>query len=124
MIFLGDIAEQKETPQVSVTRQPIYLLIANVLVQTGFPPARRCHSCVSHKKGTRNCSPELITNLFSDVFISGGYNGRDVFDDIWHLNLDLMQWMCLSAKIPKPTYFHAAALTPVCDRYCVLSLTN
>ncbi|ELU10722.1 hypothetical protein CAPTEDRAFT_90889, partial [Capitella teleta] len=51
-----------------------------------------------------------------DVFISGGYNGRDVFDDIWHLNLDLMQWMCLSAKIPKPTYFHAAALTPGGDR--------
>ena len=43
----------------------------------GFPKRRRCHGCV-------------IFN--SAVFICGGYDGVNIFDDIWSLDLATFQW--------------------------------
>lgn len=43
----------------------------------GFPKRRRCHGCV-------------IFN--SVVYICGGYDGSNIFDDIWSLDLATFQW--------------------------------
>ena len=43
----------------------------------GFPKRRRCHGCV-------------IFN--SVVYICGGYDGVNMFNDIWSLNLSTFQW--------------------------------
>lgn len=50
----------------------------------GFPKRRRCHGCV-------------IFN--SIVYICGGYDGVNMFDDIWSLDLATFQW----EKLPKVT---------------------
>ncbi|XP_066285163.1 kelch domain-containing protein 10-like [Branchiostoma lanceolatum] len=63
----------------------------------GYPSARRCHSCVQYGNA---------------VYICGGYNGWQIFDDIWKLALDTMQWTKLPSTMPEPAYFHAAAITP------------
>lgn len=43
----------------------------------GFPKRRRCHGCV----------------LFEDVvYISGGTDGLEMFDDIWSLDMKTFQW--------------------------------
>lgn len=63
----------------------------------GFPAPRRCHSLV---------------HLDDDVFIYGGYNGEEIFTDVWKLNLNSMQWKRIILRVPMPTYFHSAALTP------------
>ena len=46
----------------------------------GFPQRRRCHGCV-------------IFN--SVVYICGGYDGLNIFDDIWSLDLATFQWQKL-----------------------------
>ena len=43
----------------------------------GFPKRRRCHGCVT---------------LNSVVYICGGYDGVNIFDDIWSLDLATFQW--------------------------------
>jgi Galactose oxidase, central domain len=62
----------------------------------GYPLPRRCHSCVQ---------------LGHEAFICGGYNGTQIFNDLWVINLSTMKWTCLPATIPDPVYFHSAAVT-------------
>lgn len=62
----------------------------------GYPKARRCHSCVQ---------------LGDEAFICAGYNGQQIFDDLWVIKLTTMQWTRLSARVPDPIYFHAATVT-------------
>lgn len=62
----------------------------------GYPCARRCHSLV-HRGEV--------------VFICGGYNGEEIFPDIWQINLRTLAWQRLQAELPQPVYFHSAALT-------------
>lgn len=68
----------------------------------GIPAPRRCHGLVQLKiDGSLN------------VFISGGYDGEDVFYDLWRLNLDTFQWSLIpTCVLPYPTYFHSSAVTP------------
>lgn len=47
------------------------------------------------------------------VFISGGYDGERVFDDLWKLDLTSYQWTLINTfNLPHPTYFHSTAVTP------------
>lgn len=62
----------------------------------GYPAARRCHSCVQLK---------------DEAFICAGYNGQDIFDDLWVINLVTLKWTCLPATVPNPIYFHSASVT-------------
>ncbi|GLH12868.1 Kelch domain-containing protein 10 homolog [Gryllus bimaculatus] len=70
----------------------------------GVPAARRCHGCVQlPSDGIQH----------SAVFISGGYDGSNIFDDLWKLDLNTLQWQHLShCKLPRAVYFHSTALTP------------
>ncbi|CAB0029666.1 unnamed protein product [Trichogramma brassicae] len=69
-----------------------------------FPAPRRCHGLVQFVDDKTN------SNI---VVISGGYNGTQVFCDLWRLDLSNLQWTCLKmCKLPQPTYFHSTTLTP------------
>ncbi|OXU26255.1 hypothetical protein TSAR_008733 [Trichomalopsis sarcophagae] len=69
-----------------------------------FPAARRCHGLVQYVDERTNSTL---------VVISGGYNGTQVFNDIWRLDLSILQWTCLTmCALPQPTYFHSTTLTP------------
>ncbi|XP_048466171.1 kelch domain-containing protein 10 isoform X2 [Rhincodon typus] len=72
--------------------------------RTGFPAARRCHSCVQ---------------IGHDVYVCGGYNGEIILGDLWKLNLQTLQWTKLPAEMPEPAYFHCAAVTPVLQAGCM-----
>ncbi|PIK35482.1 putative kelch domain-containing protein 10-like [Apostichopus japonicus] len=69
----------------------------------GFPTKRRCHGCCQ---------------LGNNGYITGGFNGRRIFDDIWRLSIDTLQWMKLDARLPEPVYFHSSAITPEGCLYC------
>lgn len=62
----------------------------------GYPPARRCHSCVQ---------------LGNVAYICGGYNGQIIFGDLWMIDLSSLQWTRLPAVLPEPVYFHSAGIT-------------
>lgn len=63
----------------------------------GFPRRRRCHGCCQ----LRNVG-----------YITGGYDGRHIYNDVWSLAIDSLQWTKLEAKLPEPVYFHSSAITP------------
>ncbi|KAI4460735.1 kelch domain-containing protein 10 [Holotrichia oblita] len=68
----------------------------------GIPPARRCHGAV-----------QIDCDNVVQVFISGGYDGTQIFDDLWCLNLKTYKWTLINTyTLPYPTYFHSAAVTP------------
>lgn len=62
---------------------------------------RRCHGAaqIDHGNGI-------------EVFITGGLDGDVIFKDLWRLNLKTMQWTFFECTLPRPTYFHAVAVTP------------
>ena len=66
------------------------------LSEDGFPDRRRCHSAVQQG---------------DSVWIFGGYDGQEIFGDIWQLNLPSMQWRRLPLELPVPVYFHAMTLS-------------
>lgn len=96
---------------------------------TGYPAARRCHSCVQVKNGRSfgileqiDEAPLVWSGVFwtwlsvfppKEVFICGGYNGEVILSDLWKVNLQTFQWTKLPAVMPEPAYFHCAAVTPV-----------
>lgn len=61
-----------------------------------FPVARRCHGCVQ---------------MSNHVFIFGGTNGVDIFDDVWRLDFDSFTWTKLDVALPIPLFFHGATLS-------------
>lgn len=63
----------------------------------GFPGPRRCHGCAQ---------------LETVGYISGGFDGSQLYDDIWRLCLRTMRWTKLETKLPRPVYFHSSAVTP------------
>lgn len=70
--------------------------------QRGIPAARRCHGAV-----------QIKTEAGIQVFITGGHDGENVFDDLWRLDLKSSQWTYFeTCQLPRPTYFHAAAASP------------
>ena len=69
-----------------------------------YPAPRRCHGLVQYFDETSGSTL---------VIISGGYNGFQVFSDLWKLDLSCLQWTLLKmCFLPQPTYFHSTALTP------------
>ena len=66
------------------------------LSEEGWPDRRRCHSAVQRGE---------------NVWIFGGYDGEEIFGDIWHLHLPSMQWRRLELQLPLPVYFHAMTLS-------------
>ncbi|XP_043504490.1 kelch domain-containing protein 10 homolog isoform X1 [Polistes fuscatus] len=68
------------------------------------PAPRRCHGVVQYMDEKTGVTY---------VVVSGGTNGAFVFSDVWRLDLSEMQWTCLrKCKLPRPLFFHSAALTP------------
>ncbi|XP_018320085.1 kelch domain-containing protein 10 homolog isoform X2 [Agrilus planipennis] len=68
----------------------------------GVPLPRRCHGAV-----------QIQTENDIHVFVTGGYDGDLVFDDLWRLELSTMQWRLIErCTLPWPTYFHSASVTP------------
>ena len=49
----------------------------------------------------------------SDAYIFGGYNGTDIFGDLWRLDLDTLGWKKLPNDMAEPAYFHGTTITPV-----------
>ncbi|XP_047500255.1 kelch domain-containing protein 10-like [Penaeus chinensis] len=62
------------------------------------PSPRRCHAAVQRGK---------------DLYIIGGTDGTEIFDDVWKLDLHSLSWARLALVLPRPLYFHDAAVTPV-----------
>ncbi|XP_067003702.2 kelch domain-containing protein 10 [Anabrus simplex] len=70
----------------------------------GFPAARRCHGCVQ--------LPAEVEEK-NEIVICGGYNGGEIFSDVWKFDLSTLQWTCLKqCVLPRPVYFHSAAISP------------
>ncbi|XP_060556787.1 kelch domain-containing protein 10-like [Ruditapes philippinarum] len=61
-----------------------------------FPGCRRCHSCVRFK---------------DDVYVSSGLSPDGILADMWRFHLPSYQWTALKLPLPKPVYFHSAAVT-------------
>lgn len=105
---------------------------------TGYPAARRCHSCVQVKDGEQGVSQHQLVTVtvsspphscrvffvHSEVFICGGYNGELILSDLWKINLQTFQWTKLPAVMPEPAYFHCAAVTPVSKISLKIKLTE
>lgn len=74
---------------------------------SGIPAARRCHGAV-----------QLELDSHTVVFVAGGYDGEEIFDDLWKLDLNTFQWTRIdSCRLPRPTYFHSTAVTPAGKLY-------
>lgn len=72
-----------------------------------IPSPRKCHGSVQvdHPSGPK-------------VYISGGYDGDNVYNDMWCLDLKTFQWSFIwTCVLPEPTYFQAAAITPQGQMY-------
>ncbi|XP_018563263.1 kelch domain-containing protein 10 homolog isoform X2 [Anoplophora glabripennis] len=68
----------------------------------GHPEPRRCHGAV-----------EITVNTGPQVFITGGHDGENIFNDLWRLDLKTYQWTFFEiCQLPRPTYFHATAVSP------------
>ena len=69
-----------------------------------IPSPRRCHGSIQFTDENTGVTT---------VVICGGYDGNEVFNDIWRLDLNVLQWTRLKqCKLPRPIYFHSTALTP------------
>jgi len=62
----------------------------------GYPDARRCHGLVQ---------------FHNQVWVIGGYDGSDIFPDVWKLDLETFQWRRLDIELPTPVYFHAVTIS-------------
>lgn len=62
----------------------------------GYPDARRCHGLIQSG---------------SKMYIIGGYDGNDIFNDVWCLDLVTVTWKKIHINLPKPVYFHSVTLT-------------
>ena len=53
------------------------------------------------------------TSNILDAYIFGGYDGTDIFGDLWRLDLDTLVWKRLPNDMAEPAYFKGTAITPV-----------
>ncbi|XP_015599088.1 kelch domain-containing protein 10 isoform X2 [Cephus cinctus] len=68
------------------------------------PADRLCHSVVQY-------TDDKTGVTYAVIF--GGFNGDEVFRDMWRLDLKLLQWTCLLRVVDTdPVYFHSASITP------------
>ncbi|PSN30842.1 Kelch domain-containing protein 10 [Blattella germanica] len=82
----------------------------------GVPAPRRCHGCVQMPgNGHQQTS----------VFICGGYDGEEIFRDVWRLELQTLQWTrMLKSSFPRAVYFHSVAITPAGCMYSFGGITE
>ncbi|XP_071960566.1 kelch domain-containing protein 10-like [Antedon mediterranea] len=74
-----------------------------------YPKRRVYHSCCHWK---------------NNIYMCGGHNSSYIYDDLWRLNLETLQWSKLSATMPVPTFFHTAAVTPAGCMYLYGGVTS
>lgn len=68
---------------------------------TVAPLPRKCHSAV-----------QIDTPSGIQVFVAGGSDGQAVFEDIWRLSVNTLQWNIMQqAVLPHPLYFHSSTVT-------------
>lgn len=68
----------------------------------GYPEPRRCHGAV-----------QIAVDTGPQVFITGGHDGENIFNDLWRLELKTYKWTFFeTCQLPRPTYFHATAVSP------------
>jgi hypothetical protein len=68
----------------------------------GYPESRKCHSCV-----------QITSSEGIEVVITGGYDGRRYFTDIWKLNLRTLTWKKFQkTALSQPLFFHDASSHP------------
>jgi hypothetical protein len=59
------------------------------------------------------------------VYICGGYNGAEIFHDVWRLELQSLQWTQMTkCSLPRAIYFHSAAVTPSGRMYSFGGITE
>ena len=77
-----------------LSRHTLIQILIETISQSddGYPEARRCHSAIQ---------------IGEIVWIFGGYDGEEVFGDIWRLNMITFQWTKIQIDLPLPVYFHA-----------------
>ncbi|KAK9873140.1 hypothetical protein WA026_021375 [Henosepilachna vigintioctopunctata] len=69
--------------------------------QYGTPAPRRCHGAV-----------QINVDGKVQVFVTGGHDGENIFDDLWRFDLRTYQWTFFSqCRLPREIYFHATAAT-------------
>jgi hypothetical protein len=77
----------------------------------GQPAARRCHGLAVYEEPFAN-------GQRLSVYICGGYNGTDTFDDVWELKISRAgsaieySWRKFSHNLPRSLYFHGMTATP------------
>jgi hypothetical protein len=62
----------------------------------GYPDPRRCHGLVQ---------------TGSKVWVVAGYDGTEIFCDVWCLDLNTLDWSKINIQLPKPVYFHGVTIT-------------
>ncbi len=55
----------------------------------------------------------LCSICFLDLYMCGGYDGAQIWGDLWKIDLKSLQWCRLPATMPKPSYFHSATVCHV-----------
>ena len=75
-----------------------------------FPKPRYSHDCGQHG---------------DDIFMVGGTNEDQVFADLWSLHLPTLTWTLHSMEaLPKPLYFHSAAISDQGELYVFGGVTS
>ncbi|KXJ09182.1 Kelch domain-containing protein 10 [Exaiptasia diaphana] len=93
----SDVCELEEIPSFCFSTKEWEIKKCWPSESGSFPKRRRCHGCV----------------LFQDkVYICGGYDGTEIFDDIWTLDMKSFKWSKFPMVLPHPVYFHSTAVTP------------
>jgi hypothetical protein len=59
------------------------------------------------------------------VYICGGYNGIEIFNDVWRLELQSLRWTrMVKCSLPCAVYFHSVAITPAGCMYSFGGVTG
>ncbi|XP_033106528.1 kelch domain-containing protein 10-like [Anneissia japonica] len=78
-------------------------------IEHSYPKRRVYHTCCQWK---------------DSIYMCGGHNSSYIYDDLWKLNLETLQWSKLSVSMPVPTFFHSAAITPAGCMYLYGGVTS
>ncbi|XP_028162153.1 kelch domain-containing protein 10 homolog [Ostrinia furnacalis] len=96
--------ELMEMPMYDLKSKTWKLLFPRPDYRTDFPLApspRKCHSAVQFD------TPDGV-----QVIVAGGSDGQLVFDDVWMLDVNKLQWHLMQKTIlPRPLYFHGSSVT-------------
>lgn len=83
-----------------------YSTIVKCWIKRRTRMCRRCHGFPAPRKF------HAVVQFNGVAYLSGGSDGAHALDDIWQLELSTLQWEKMNVTLPRPVYFHAAAVTP------------